>query len=447
MDRRKFLKTGAALAAATGIGPAFAASRGKSVLIIGAGMAGLGAARALHDAGFDTQLIEARTRLGGRIHTRRDFGCAVDMGAEWIHGLEGNPLTPLAERYGSDLRFSDFNSVHGFFADGRPVSQLRLLRVYGNVVKAIATPSERTVSVEAHVRGAVAPYLQAPEDELILNGILGSLMLEAGGELDRIDLGEFNATVGFEGGDYRFVNGYDSIIYGLARGLAIRTGAPVERIKVARNGVEVRTAHDTFEADYAIVAVPLAVLQRGSIDFKPGLPGDVKEAISRIRVGLSEKVILRFPEAFWPLQPTILMRATPDKTDFPIFFNNHHPFTGDAVLIARVAGSRVTEFNRLTDEEAVARVMSVLRQAFGRGIPEPVGVLRSRWADDPFTAGAYSTYDLGVRSKDLRARFESPARQRLLFAGEHTNAQRPSTVHGAYLSGLRAAASIVEAGA
>lgn len=442
MDRRTFLMAAAAAAATAGVGRAMETAPRRSVLVVGAGMAGLGAARALHDAGFDTQVIEARTRLGGRIHTRRDFGCAVDMGAGWIHGIEGNPLTPLAERYGSDIRFSDFNAVQGFFADGRAVPPLRLLRVYGNVARAIATPSDRTVSVESHVRTLVGPHLEGPDDELILNGILGSLMLEAGGELDRVDLAGFNATKGFEGGDYRFVNGYDSIIYGLARGLSIRTGTPVERVKVSRAGVEVRTPHGTFGADFAVLAVPLAVLQSGSIRFKPRLPEDKKEAVGRIRVGLSEKVVLKFPEAFWPAQPTILMRATEDKTHFPIFFNNHLPFTGDAVLTARVAGSRVTEFNRLEDEEAVGRVMEALRQTFGGGIPEPQGVLRSGWAADPFTAGAYSTYDLGVPSRDLRARFEEPVGDRLFFAGEHTHPDRPSTVHGAYLSGVRAAEQI-----
>jgi monoamine oxidase len=442
MNRRRFLQTGLALAAASAT-PALRASTPRaSVLIVGAGMAGLSAARELHDAGYETLLIEGRTRLGGRIHTRRDLGCAVDMGAGWIHGIEGNPLTPLAEQYGSDIRFSDFNAVHGLFADGRAVPPLRLLRIYGGVLHAIRTPSNATISVEAHVRAAVEPYLETREDEYLLNGILGSLMLEAGGELDRVDLGEFNATMQYEGGDYRFVNGYDSIIYGLARGLAIRTGVAVDRIAVSASGVEAGAGDESFHADYAVLAVPLAVLQRESIRFEPGLPPEKLEAVERIRVGLSEKLVLKFPEAFWPEKPTILMRATEDKTHFPIFFNNHLPFTGDPVLTARVAGSRVTAFNRLPDDEAVASVMEVLRATFGSTIPEPSGALRSGWADDPFTAGAYSTHDLGVPSREFRGRFEIPVSDRLFFAGEHTHPDRPSTVHGACLSGRRAAEQI-----
>jgi polyamine oxidase len=442
MNRRRFLQTGFALAGATAAPQLGAASPRPSVIVIGAGMAGLGAARALHDAGYDTLTIEARTRLGGRIHTRRDFGCAVDMGAGWIHGIDANPLTPLAEQYGSDLRFSDFNAVYGFFADGAAVPPLRLLRVYGGVLNAIRTPADTTVSVEAHVRAAIKPLVESREDEFILNGILGSLMLETGGELDHVDLREFNATARFTGGDYRFVNGYDSIVYGIERGLAIRTGVPVDRIAVSPSGVEVGAGTEVFRADYAVLAVPLAVLQRSAICFDPALSLEMREAVERIRVGLSEKLVLKFPEAFWPEKPTILMRATDDKTHFPIFFNNHLPFTGDPVLTARIAGSRVTAFNRLSDEDATASVMEVLRKAFGSAIPEPVGVLRTRWADDPFTAGAYSTHDLGVPSRKLRARFESPMNHRLFFAGEHTSPDRPSTVHGAYLSGHRAAEQI-----
>lgn len=442
LSRRAVLKAGAlgAFSALWGIG-AHAQQRG-SVIVVGAGAAGLGAARALSQSGFDVLTIEARTRLGGRIHTRRDLGVAVDMGAGWIHGLEdANPLKALAQEFGSHLVFSNFANVRGVFKDGRPLPVFRLMDLYGVVLEAMYAENGVGDSVESRIRNAVATKELTGDDELMLNAILGGLMLEVGYELDAIDPEELRKRKTFSGGDYRFVNGYDSIIYGLARGLDIRTGVPVRRILHNGSGVEVVTENETFTADHAVITVPIGVLKRNAIAFEPELPPQKREAIDGLGLGLSEKLILKFPEVFWPKDPTVVLRASERTNYFPLFFNNHFPFTGDAILTARVAGSRVPEYNELNDDDATASVVDVLRQGFGSDIPWPEATLRSRWVDDPFTACSYSTVMTGVPSQRYRLEIGAPV-GRVHFAGEHTNGDRFANVHGAYMSGLRAAEAI-----
>lgn len=443
LDRRTLLKLGLAGAAGAALpGIARAQGRRESVVVVGAGAAGLGAARALVDAGFDVLTLEARTRLGGRIHTNRDLGVAVDLGAGWIHGLEeANPLKELARRYGAHVVFNNFANVRGVFADGRDLPVFRLMSLYGKVLEAMYAESGTGSNIEAQIRNAVAAEDLSPDDELMLNAILGGLMLEVGYELDAIDPEELRKRKTFSGGDYRFVNGYDTIAYGLARGLNVRTGALVSRIEHSGNGVEVVTDCGTFEADFAVVTVPIGVLQKRSILFSPELPPAKQRAIQGLGLGLSEKLILKFPEPFWPTEPAIVLRASERKNYFPLFFNNHYPFTGDAILTARVAGSRVPEFNRLSEDDATASVLDVLREGFGREIPWPTATLRSRWVDDPFTACSYSTVKVGVPSQAYRREIAAPV-GRMHFAGEHTSEHRFSNVHGAYQSGLRAAEEI-----
>jgi monoamine oxidase len=205
--------------------------------------------------------------------------------------------------------------------------------------------------------------------------------------------------------------------------------------------VEVVTEYESFTADFAVVTVPIGVLQKNSIEFVPELPERKRRAIKGLGLGLSEKLILQFPEVFWPADSSIVLRASERKNYFPLFFNNHSPFTGDAILTARVAGSRVPEFNQLSDDDATGSVLEVLRRGFGSEIPWPVKTLRSRWVDDPFSACSYSTVKLGAPSQRYRVDIAAPT-GRIHFAGEHTNEDRFSNVHGAYMSGLRAAGAI-----
>jgi len=141
---------------------------------------------------------------------------------------------------------------------------------------------------------------------------------------------------------------------------------------------------------------------------------------------------------FWPQESQVLIRAS-DSGEFPLFFNHHVPATGDPFLTVRVLGDRVPGWVERGDGEAVESVMNILSGMFGPGLPEPEGFLRSNWFGSPFTQCGYSVAHVGVPSYDHRTALSNPVARSLVFAGEHTHPDYPSTVHGALLSGQRAA--------
>jgi monoamine oxidase len=427
---------------ATGTAPVAAES--AEVVVVGAGASGLSAARFLADAGLQVVVLEARDRLGGRIRTNRDLVTPVDLGAGWIHGEVDNPLSPLAEEFGSELFATNFDSVTMIDADGSDATAagielyLRMGAIEEN------TPSDADVgSYGDLLRRELGPL--DPLDARLYNGIVGGLGANYGSaDLSDIDWREMHRTSGFRGTDWRFINGYDTIVNGIANGLDIRQGVELERAEWTADGCRLHTSDVVLEAEHAIITVPLAVLQSGAIEFSPPLPDSHASAIDEIGVGLSEKLILQFAEPFWPREPHVILRATEEGT-FPLLFNTYYPATESPLLEIRVLGRRVPEWIELDQTAAVSAAMTALRTTFGSGLPEPEAVLQSGWTADPFTRGGYSVERVGVGTYDHRTVLAQPVTEALLFAGEHTNRDYPATVHGAYLSGQRAADQVLSA--
>jgi len=448
LNRRTFLRSAAAasgsmLLHSAGCGDSNDAER-TQVAVVGAGISGLSAARTLQDQGYRVIVIEARDRVGGRIWTTRQLGAAVDLGAGWIHGEVDNPLYPLAQRYGSELFESSFLNVIGIDADGTDHTDIGFdLFIRLEMIQA-RTPSNADIgSLGAHLRQQMGPLER--EQERMLNAILGALGANHGSnDLEDIDWAESKRRKEFAGSDWRFVNGYDTIVNGLAEGLDIRLTTELERIEWSDSRSTLFTTKGSIDAEFAVVTIPLAVLKNGGVKFAPELPDGHATAIRELGVGLSEKLVLQFPHVFWPESPHLILRGSDDGT-FPLFFNNHAPASGDPLLTVRVLGASVPEWVGLSDDDAVSQVMSVLTGMFGSGLPDPTNLLRSGWYSDPYTRGGYSTEHVGVPSHDLRTVLSTPVSSSLHFAGEHTNPDYPSWVHGAYLSGQRAAAAVTSA--
>ena len=411
------------------------------------------------------RVLEARERIGGRTHTDSSLGVDIDLGAAWIHGPHGNPLTPLAERYGIKHGYTDFNndqgrSVLAFDQDGRRLDTAAYTRG-GQAFRAALTamsasllyksPPESVRSLaDLHDYGLPGIDLDHLSADTRLGFSYAGIIrpqYEDAADLDEIDWRLARAYVKQPGGDLLlFGGGYRQLVDSLAADLEIETGCPVDHIAYDRIGVRVSTPLGTQEAAYAVVTVPLGVLKSGAITFDPPLSAGKAAAIERIGFGRYEKLALRFPRIFWPVEPHRINFLSDGESAalYNAWLNIAH-YSGEPVLVSYHSGSRARRVNRMSDGELVDGCMRALRTMFGPAVPEPIQYVRSGWEADPYARGSYSFPRVGQDEHD-RICLGEPVGGRLYFAGEAVHPHYWGTVHGAYETGLVAARQIQEKG-
>ncbi len=202
-----------------------------------------------------------------------------------------------------------------------------------------------------------------------------------------------------------------------------------------------KTDSEHFLADAVVITLPLGVLKSAAVIFSPPLPKSKLTAINRLGMGVLNKVVLKFPQAFWSQDYDIIGYASEKDKDFSVFLNLNR-YISVPVLVALTGGSFARSLEALSEVEIEKRVMKVLRRMYGDGIPAPEVVIATRWVSDSFACGSYSNMPVNAKASD-RDTLAAPVENRLFFAGEATSQQYPSTVHGAYLSGLREAERIL----
>ena len=420
---------------------------GKKVLVIGAGMAGLGAAQVLRESGFEVKVIEARDSPGGRTRTSHQWAdCPVDLGAGWIHGVKGNPLTTLADRARATRKVTSYDRSEIYNSNGHPLSpsQERLMRQLRKMIDSAierAGDRERDLSITQALKPVLDEYRnRVHESEFISFLINSEIEHEYAGSADVTSAHWYDESEIFDGPDAILLEGFTSLVNHLIRNLDIRTGEPVESIDWRESPVRVRTRKAEYVADHVVITVPLGVLKKRSIGFIPDLPARKVAAIDRLGMGVLNKCFLRFPKVFWPDHVDWLEFVAPRHGEWTEWVNMART-TGKPVLIGFNAAERGREIEEWTDDEIVASAMMTLKGIFGQDIPGPVGHQITRWASDPWSCGSYSFNAVGS-VPEMRDTLAEPLASRIHFAGEATERKYFGTAHGAYLSGLRAAREI-----
>ncbi|XP_057725372.1 polyamine oxidase 2 [Arachis stenosperma] len=429
--------------------------RSPSVIVIGGGMAGVAAARALHDASIQVVLLESRERLGGRIHTDYSFGFPVDLGASWLHGVcKENPLAPLIGRLGLPLyRTSEDNSVlydHDlesyalFDMDGIQVPQ-ELVKKVGKVFEMILEETDKVrqeLSEDISILRALSiVFERKPEFRLeglahkVLQWYLCRMEGWFAADSDTISLKCWDQEELLPGGHGLMVRGYLPVIHTLAKGLDIRLGHRVSKIERRYNGVKVTVENgETFIADAAVVAVPLGVLKAKSIKFEPKLPDWKEAAIADLGVGIENKIILHFENVFWP---NVEFLGVVAETSYGCsYFLNLHKAAGHPVLVYMPAGRLAKDIEKMSDEAAANFAFMQLKKILPDA-SSPIQYLVSRWGTDVNSLGSYS-YDAVGKPHDLYERLRVPV-DNLFFAGEATSTLYPGSVHGAFSTAMMAA--------
>lgn len=417
------------------------------VIIVGAGMAGLCAAQILQQKGLRVIVLEARNRIGGRTWTDEIAGTPLDLGASWIHGTLGNPMTQIANQQNAALIPTDYEDLQRFDFDGSPLTDDldrradTLLERYFNLAREYAEDQNSDLSLQSALEAALREQPLGARDLRLLNYALNTtLEHEYAADAGQLSAWYFDEQQEFDGEDVIFAQGYRVIVQAMAQNLQIRLNQVARRITYDDNGASLNTQSDTLRARAILVTVPLGVLQSGSITFEPPLPAEKQTALARVGMGLLNKCYLIFPRAFWD-DATLLGYVSERKGEWAEWLNLN-ALLGAPILLGFNAGEYARRLETQTDAQIIQSAMSVLRKMYGADIPEPLDYRITRWAQDPFALGSYSFLGVNATPNDYDA-LAQPVGERVFFAGEHTQRDYPSTVHGAYLSGARAADQIL----
>lgn len=417
------------------------------VIVIGAGISGLAAARALADRGIEVLILEARDRVGGRIWTVDTLGFPIDLGAAWIHGKEGNPLCALADSDKIECLVTDYENGALFDEQGMRIdtqvesrSVKRALDALSALSQlALETPNDMTLAAATTV--VCNELSMSPKERRYLNARLAELISINAVDLEVQSLqGAMLHESGVSGDDVVPLGGFSQILTTLYKGLSINLNETVLSLAQSDLSVHIKTTKSEYQCDAAVVTLPVGVLATDSVAFAPPLSEAKKRAIESVKMGTANKVVLLFPSVFWPEEADLIEFATDKIGPFSNFIA-WQKYCGHPVLVGFVAGTTASAFEHLSVDAIQTAAMKVLREIFPNA-PEPSKVITTRWNSDPYSRGSYSVIPLGANSH-LFDQLGAPE-GRIHFAGEATKMLYQGTAHGAYTSGLRAAAEIID---
>jgi monoamine oxidase len=418
------------------------------VLVIGAGMAGLTAARALAESGLKVLVVEAQDRIGGRIWTRHIGDEAIELGAEFIHGKPPE-LWALIEEAG--LETYEREGAQVCFEDGS-------LSDCGGEISTVFERLEDLKNFDGPDL-SFADYLDRertpPEERSQIVGYVEGFNAADHREVSAASLGAQQKAEDAIGSDhsYRLREGYDQLPRYLSERITqlrgkVLTGTVVEEVRWEPGWAEVVSDLWSFAAPQVIVTLPLAVLQSGNVKFAPQ-PSQILLAAAQLRMGQARRFTLLFAERFWeklPPQPVLgEMSFLFAFSEMPPVWWTAHPERSHTIT-GWVGGPRSAALTGIDAATLGQKACTTLGRIFSIGKQRVHGLMRGcythDWQQNRFSMGAYSYVAAG--GLDASKQMTEPVENTLFFAGEHTDVTGHwGTVHAAMRSGLRAAEQVI----
>ncbi|XP_028413337.1 polyamine oxidase 1-like [Dendronephthya gigantea] len=438
----------------------------SNVLILGAGMSGIKAAETLYDNGIeDFTILEGYERIGGRMRKQEFAGTIIELGANWVQGLKNNPIWELAKKYDlqGNCTIAEPVNEHYIIRDehgknvtdqGNPEGMAKASDLLHKIVQERRQAGMRDIDVQTGLRlagwqpqnpaqtsmeyfyedfdAAERPHFTSSKVKTFTNGSIDSV---DGKQFFVFDPRGYAVIV--EEIAKRFLGPNDSRLH---------LKQIVNSIKWDSNGVEVSTTTgEVYTANYLLVTFSIGVLKSNMVKFTPDLPPKILEPIYKIEMADYIKIFLKFPRKFWDPKQYILY-ASERRGYYPVWqdleIDAGIPEAGLNILIVTVTGDEASRVQYQSDETTKAEIMAVLRNVYGKDIPDPTDFFYPRWHHDPLFFGCYSNNPIGISHEDFLALQSNISR--IYFAGEATNELYNGFVHGAYFSGMNRAEKMVD---
>lgn len=401
------------------------------VVIIGAGSAGLSAAKVLRNAGLNFRLLEAMDRIGGRAWTSdAHFGVPFDIGCAWLHAADRNPYFPEAQAAGWTLHHHDMNIDHLYYRRRK------------------ASEAE-----EAQVKAADAALAALLESHSGDDDRLGALLakgrssraaatfsgpMDFGSDEDEISITDFKAAADLDP-NYFTREGYGALVARFGADVPVELSTPVRRIRWDGPGVACETDHGTLRARAAIVTASPAVLAFEEIAFLPALPDAHMTAFFDLPMGMLTKLPLEIRGSRLGLKPfddLLVERVARHDIYFLCF-----PFDLD-LMVGFIGGDFAWEMSSAGEAAGIDFAVDRLCELFGNDSRKHVGrAMMTNWGAERYVRGAYAAARPG--RAEARSILAQPVANRIYFAGEHLAGPLIQTCGGARLSGEQVARQVV----
>lgn len=446
LSRRTFLAGGAAFAATPALGqkPSKAPSKAApqttpapvDVVIVGAGAAGIAAARRIAAAGRRFVLIEAADRIGGRCVTdTQTFGIPYDLGAHWIYMPDLNPVAKLAPRAGIEVYPAPAGQKVRI--GRRNARESEMEDFLASLVRA-----NRAIGDAGRGKTDVACSQAMPKDLADWRETIEFVLGPYGCAKDLADVSAMDFARSAERDVAAFCRqGFGTLLARLGEGIPAQLANPVRRIEWGgHTGVEVETAKGRIAARAAIVTASTGVIAAGKIAFSPELPRRQADAVISLRPGSYDHIVLELPDNPLGLQSDDLVFEKSTGVRTAAILAN---ISGTALCTVDVAGRLARELSAQGEAAMIAFALDWLTGLYGGDVKKSVRRTRAtRWNNEPWTLGAFSASAPG--GQPSRRLLMEPLRDRLWFAGEAVHETLWGTVGGAWESGERAADAVLK---
>ena len=446
------------LVCATILNDVTAKHRNATVLVLGGGISGIAAAKTLSDLGIkDFIILEGTDRIGGRMRKMTFHNTTIELGANWIQGVKGNPIETLALKCGLQGKLENRSFVirneNGFNTTEK--GKMSLLKRDEDIIEKIQIKRRKMKyeDISARVGLRIANWLPSVPEEMVTEYF--EYDFEYAVPPKYISLRTkiaVNGTIHSVGGEQLFVTdsrGYVHIVDCLAgmflepRDSRLQLKTTVKEVKWNTKGVYVTSDKgDVYTADYALVTFSIGVLKSGLVQFTPELPNWKLEAIFKLNMVIYTKIFVKFPWKFWDDKEYILY-ASERRGYYPMMQNleaDSRLPKGTNILLITVTGEESVRLEYQTTEQTKQEIMDVLRRMYGTSIPDPIDIYYPRWGLDKFFFGSWANLPIGISSDDY-VKLQKPV-GRVFFAGEATDELYNGYVHGGYLTGVHQAEKI-----